>query len=173
MSNFRFNLLSFVYKLRDSFLAHKDILIDIGIKSGDNILDFGCGPGGFITAASELIGNNGRVYALDIQPKAIEKVQKIIKKNHLSNVSTLLSTGKIELNDESIDVILLFEVIHSLEELDEILRELYRKLKNNGILSVYDPTMNHNKLKSKMNEINLFEFYKRVNHRSDFRKKKN
>ena len=51
--------------------------------------------------------------------------------------------------------------------------KIYHKLKNNGILSIYDPIMNHDKLKSKMNEISLFEFYKRVNHRSDFRKKKN
>jgi len=48
--------MSFGYKFRDFFLPRRNILDEVGIKEGFHILDYGCGPGGYVAAASKLVG---------------------------------------------------------------------------------------------------------------------
>ncbi|MBA7670939.1 hypothetical protein ES703_79088 [subsurface metagenome] len=52
MSDCHFKFMSFGYKFRDFFLSRKKILDEVGIKEGFHILDCGCGPGGYVAAAS-------------------------------------------------------------------------------------------------------------------------
>ena len=78
--NLDFKLMSFAFKFRDFFLPRKNILKEVGIKPGFHVLDYGCGPGGYIIAAAELVGKSGKIYALDIHPPAIQTVQSIIFK---------------------------------------------------------------------------------------------
>ncbi|MDQ1279002.1 MAG: Class SAM-dependent methyltransferase, partial [Thermoproteota archaeon] len=42
------------------------VLFEIGVRAGHVILDFGCGPGTYTISTAKLIGNEGRVYALDV-----------------------------------------------------------------------------------------------------------
>ena len=62
-SDLGFRVMSFIFKLRDFFLPRKDVLKEVGIKSGFSVLDYGCGPGSYIIATTELIGESGKVYA--------------------------------------------------------------------------------------------------------------
>lgn len=55
------------------------------------MLDFGCGPGGYVPAVSEAIGASGKLYALDAVPLALEMVRKIVDKQKLENVKTIES----------------------------------------------------------------------------------
>jgi len=103
MSNFHFKFMSFGYKFRDFFLPPKNILKDVGIKRGFHVLDYGCGPGSYTIAAAELVGNSGRIYALDIHPLAIQSVQSIASKKQLTNVETICSNCKTGLQDNGVD----------------------------------------------------------------------
>ena len=47
-------------------LKPEPILKEIGLKSGDVVLDAGCGDGHFSVAASGIVGQSGRVYAADV-----------------------------------------------------------------------------------------------------------
>jgi hypothetical protein len=49
------------------------------------------GPGGYVKPVIDLVGESGRIYALDINPRAIQMVKKIIAKNLMRNVETILS----------------------------------------------------------------------------------
>jgi ubiquinone/menaquinone biosynthesis C-methylase UbiE len=138
MSNFAFKFMSFGYKFRDLRLPRMNILKEVGIKPGFSVLDYGCGPGGYITAAAQLVTESGKVYALDIQPLAIKQVQNIAKKQKIANVETILSDCATGLSDKSIDVVLLYDVFHGLSRPDEVLTELHRVLKPDGILSFND-----------------------------------
>ncbi|MCK4459385.1 MAG: methyltransferase domain-containing protein, partial [Methanosarcinales archaeon] len=77
-----FRIMSFAFRLRDIFLPRKNILKEVGIKPGLSVLDYGCGSGSYITAAAELVGGAGRIYALDIHPLAIERARRIASRNH-------------------------------------------------------------------------------------------
>jgi ubiquinone/menaquinone biosynthesis C-methylase UbiE len=138
MSNFAFKFMSFGYKFRDLRLPRVNILKEVGIKPGFSVLDYGCGPGGYTTAAAQLVTESGKVYSLDIQPLAIKQVQNIAKKQKIANVETILSDCATGLPDENIDVVLLYDIFHGLSQPDEVLTELHRVLKPDGILSFND-----------------------------------
>jgi len=107
-----------------------------GVREGQTVLDFGCGSGHFTVAAAQIVGQGGRVYALDIHPLAIKAVKKRVIKNNLSNVTTILSDRKTELPKDSIDVVLLYRTFYLVKDKERLLDELYRVMKPGGVLSV-------------------------------------
>jgi len=141
MSNFDFQFMSVGYKFRDFFLPRLDILKEVGIKQGFHVLDFGCGPGSYIVPLAKLVGESGKVYALDIHPLAIRKVKDIASKKRLTNVETILSDCQTGLPDNTLDAVILYDAFHHLSDPDMVLKELYRVLKPDGILSFGDHHM--------------------------------
>ena len=156
VSNFLFKLMSFGYKFRDFFLPPKNILKEVGIKPGFYVLDYGCGPGGYVIAAAELVGKSGKIYALDIHPLAIQGVQSIALRKALTNVETICSDCKTGLPDNSVDVVLLYDTFHMLSDPNGVLEELHRVLKPNGILSLSDHHMKESEIVSKVTNRGLF-----------------
>ena len=158
MSNFHFKFMSFGYKFRDFFLPRKHILKEVGIEPGFLVLDYGCGPGSYIIAAAELVGKAGKIYALDINPLAIQMVHNIASKKHLTNVETICSDCKTGLPDNSVDIILLYDTFHDLSDPNGVLEELHRVLKPGGILSFSDHHMKENEIVTKVTSKGLFRF---------------
>jgi ubiquinone/menaquinone biosynthesis C-methylase UbiE len=156
MSNLDFRMMAFTFKIRDFFKPRKDMVKEVGIKEGFHVLDYGCGPGGYVTAVSELVGASGKVYALDIQPFAIEAVRKIVAKKRLKNVETILSDCKTGLPNNSMDRILLYDVFHDLANPDGVLEELCRVLKPDGTLSFSDHHLKESEIMSGMTRTKLF-----------------
>ncbi|RZN33014.1 MAG: class I SAM-dependent methyltransferase [Methanosarcinales archaeon] len=136
--NLNFRIMSLAFGLRDTFLPRKKILDEVRIKPGFSVLDYGCGSGSYITAAAELAGDSGRVYALDIHPLAIKRARRIASRNQLANVKTIQSNCATGLPDNSVDAALLYDVFHKLSDPDSVLMELHRVLTPNGILSFSD-----------------------------------
>ena len=147
-----------------------EVVKEVGIKEGFKVLDYGSGPGGYVAPVSELIGQDGRLYALDVMPVALEMVKKIISKKKLQNVETILSDCKTGLPDKSIDVVLLYDVFHDLEDQDSVLRELYRILKTEGILSFSDHHLNEAEITSKITSQGLFRLLRKGEHTYSFTK---
>ena len=138
MSNSGFSGMTFLFSIRDLLSPRKKVLKEVGIRPGHRVLDFGCGPGGYILPTADLVGDKGRIYALDIHPKALERVEGIARKAGLENVRTIGSSCETGLDDASIDVVLLHDVYHDLKRPYEVLKELHRVLKQDGILSFSD-----------------------------------
>jgi ubiquinone/menaquinone biosynthesis C-methylase UbiE len=171
MSNFDFQFMSWGYKFRDFFLPRKNILEEVGINPGFHVLDYGCGPGGYIIPLAELVGESGKVYALDIHPLAIQRVQDIASKKQLTNVETILSNCQTGLPDNSLDAILLYDIFHHLSDPDEVLRELHRALKPDGILSFSDHHMKENEIESRVTNSGLFSLSRKSQRTYTFLKK--
>jgi ubiquinone/menaquinone biosynthesis C-methylase UbiE len=133
-----FKLMSWYFMLRDIFHPPKEILAESGVKSGMQVLDFGCGPGSYSLAAAEMVGDKGKVYALDINPVAVQRVQKVAEKRKLKNVEAILSDCATGLPDGSVDLVLLLDTFHELEKPQAVLAELHRVLKSDGVLSFND-----------------------------------
>ena len=172
MDNFHFRGMSFWFRIRDSFLPRKNILAEVGIKSGFSILDYGCGSGSYTIAAAQLAGKSGKIYALDIHPLAVQRVQSTASKKRLTNIETILSDCATGLPDESIDVALLYDTLHDLSKPDEVLAELHRVLKPNGILSFNDHHIKEeNEIMSKITDKGLFELSSKGKRVYNFSKK--
>lgn len=134
MNSFFFWLMSLELRFR-----HKNaprILAGVRIKPGDKVLDFGAGPGTFLLAAAKLVGMNGHVYALDIVPAAARKVTRLSQQEGITNLTTITSGCATGLPAASIDIALLFDILHMLSQPDAVLGELHRVLKPEGRLAV-------------------------------------
>ena len=98
------------------------------INKDDLILDYGCGPGTFSIKLSKLTNKN--VHSVDISKQFLEECEKSKKKYNSDNIKTQLIEGnKLPFNNDYFDKVLLFDVIHHLEEPEIALREIYRVLK--------------------------------------------
>ena len=157
LSNFHFKVMALTFRLRDFLIPRKKILEEVGIRPGFHVLDYGCGPGSYIADASEMAGISGKIYALDINPLAIQSVKRILLKRQLANVETILSDCVTGLPDSSMDAVLLYDVFHGLSEPDEILEELHRVLKPDGILSFSDHHMERKEIISRVTKKGLFK----------------
>ena len=161
MSNFPFQFMSCGYKFRDFFLPRLNILKEVGIKPGFHVLDYGCGPGSYIMPLAELVGKSGKIYALDIHPLAIQKVQDIASKKQLTNVETILSDCQTGLPDNALDAVLLYATFHHLSDPDMVLKELHRVLKPDGILSFSDRHMKEKEIVAEVTNSRLFRLLRK------------
>ncbi len=157
MSTLAFNGMSLMFKLRDFLFPRRDILGEAGIGPGFQVLDYGCGPGGYVTDAADLVGESGTVYALDLHPLAIQSVQDLAKKKRLTNVKIIHSDCETGLPDNSLDVVLLYDVFHMLCEPQAVLAELHRVLKPDGLLSLNEPHMTHKDITAGVTRGRLFK----------------
>jgi len=161
MSNLHFRLMAVFLKLRDLFLPPGIIVKEAGIKQGSVVLDFGCGPGNFTIAAAEMTGADGRVCALDIHPLAVKITEKAAARKGLRNVETIRSDCATGLKDKSVDVILLYDTLHMLSDKGAVLEELYRVLKDDGILSFSDHHMKENEIISGITSGGMFRLLRK------------
>ena len=160
-SDFYFKGMTFLFKIRDLISPRKNVLEEVGILPGYHVLDYGCGPGSYITPLANLVGESGQIFALDVHPLAVQKVQRIASKKRLANVDTIQSDCQTTLTDKSMDVVLLYDILHELKEPDKILKELHRILKQDGILSLSDHHLKDDEIQSRVIEKGLFKFSKK------------
>lgn len=149
-SNLGFSAMALMFKLRDLLSPREEVLKEVDIRPGSQVLDYGCGPGGYVAGTTARVGKSGTVYALDIHPLALQHVQRIASKNHLPNVQTIHSDCRTGLPDDSIDVVLLYDTYHALNDPDAVLAELYRVLKPDGTLSFSDHHLSEDEILSRV-----------------------
>lgn len=137
-SNIDFRCMSFFFKIRDKFHPPIKKIKNADIKQGETVLDYGCGSGSYSIPAAEIIGPTGRLIAADIHPLALEKVRKKAKKIGVNNIETIQTDCDTQLEDESVDKIICFDVLHGISNKDDIIKEFHRVLKSNSILSFDD-----------------------------------
>jgi ubiquinone/menaquinone biosynthesis C-methylase UbiE len=138
MTNLHFRLMALNLLFRDMIHPPEAMLAEAGVKAGLHVLDYGCGPGSYALPAAQVVGITGRVYALDVHPLAVQRVQRLAVKKGLTNMHTILSDGMANLPDAIIDVALCYDVFHELREPEKVLAELHGVLKPDGILPFSD-----------------------------------
>ncbi|SNQ62560.1 class I SAM-dependent methyltransferase [Candidatus Methanoperedens nitratireducens] len=121
---------------RIQFLNPDSILDRIGLDREMILADLGCGTGFFTIPASLRVK---KVYALDVQQEMLDILQDKIKKQKIANIETILSEeSSIPLPDGSVDVLLMANVFHELEDRSAILKEGKRILSSRGKLAIVD-----------------------------------
>jgi len=118
-----------------------EFLQKIGIKTGQSVLDFGCRVGHYTIPAAKVVGDEGIVYAVDKEQQALNELQQKAAHLNLKNIRVISTSGRIQidLESDSIDVVLFYDVLHYHEkkERKKLYAEAYRVLKQDGFLSVY------------------------------------
>ncbi|MEA3490242.1 MAG: class I SAM-dependent methyltransferase [Candidatus Omnitrophota bacterium] len=117
----------------------------IGIREGQTLLDFGCGEGFYTIPASKVVGKNGKVYALDKDNAALDKLKRKIGQGNVKNVELINEGTKIPLKDNSVDVVLFYDVIHlvgknnrsTVKDRMKFYKAIRRVTNENALVSVY------------------------------------
>jgi SAM-dependent methyltransferase len=137
-----------VRKYMDPKVLALELLRKLGIRPGQTVLDFGCGPGTYVIPAAEIVGKEGRVYALEKDYKALDELMANARRAGIHNIERIDSSGdmNIDLEKGSIDVVLLFDVFHShyfqeRSQRGKLLAEIQGVLKRDGELLVYPKHM--------------------------------
>jgi SAM-dependent methyltransferase len=101
-------------KLRDTLRDTEGL---IKLESGQSIADIGCGPGRMLTTFADIVGPDGTVWAVDVDPNAIEFIEYRLERSEefygkqYGNINTVVSSfSDIGLPDDSIDWAWLQEV---------------------------------------------------------------
>ncbi len=116
---------------------------ELNLQEGISFLDVACGRGAYCLAASEIVGETGRVYGVDLWVEGIELLKAAAEEKAAGNIKAFVSdAGKqIPVDDRSIDVCLMATVLHDFVEdkIDQaVLPEIVRVIKLGGILAIME-----------------------------------
>jgi ubiquinone/menaquinone biosynthesis C-methylase UbiE len=126
-----------------------------------SVLDFGCGPGGFSIAAARIVGPEGHVYALDVNPRALDAVRRAAGRAGLDNLSCLPAEELKTFPERCIDVVLLYDVLHDIPDPGPALAGLHRVIKPDGILSVSDHHLDEARILAAVGSAGTFDLASR------------
>lgn len=119
------------------------VLNAIGLKEGDIFLDAGSGDGYMSIAASPIVGDKGKVYAVDIYEESVNILKNEIKKKKIRNIIPIIAdiTEEIPIEEESIDKCYMANVLHGFvenNEVDKAMKEINRIIKPQGTFNVIE-----------------------------------
>jgi len=120
----------------------RPVLDRVGIRPGACVLELGPGPGLFTVEAARRLRPEGRLIAVDIQPKMIAQVEKRVREAGLTNVETHVADAyHLPLENESVDSAFLVTVLPEIPDQSCALAELHRVIKPGGLLSITEEFM--------------------------------
>ncbi len=126
-------------RLRRWLFNPKRTLQGAHIRTGQTVLEVGCGPGFFTLDAARMVGGEGHLIAMDPLSDFVGTLAEKVRRARLDNVEIIqrdaLETG---LDSDSVDLVLLFGVVpFPTLPLDRLLPEMHRVLKARGSMSVW------------------------------------
>jgi ubiquinone/menaquinone biosynthesis C-methylase UbiE len=111
-----------------------DLLLEnLPISPGDKVADIGAGTGFFSLKMARLVGTEGVVYAVDIQPEMLDIVKDRSEEQKLKNVRRVLATAdNPRLPENELSMALFVDAYHEFEWPREVMSRLYTSLKPGG-----------------------------------------
>lgn len=113
------------------------LLEALHVKPGQTICDLGCGNGFYTLQLAKLVGDQGKVFAVDIQPEMLHLLDERAKAEEVTNiepsVGSQVDTG---LAPQSVDLILLVDVYHEFSHPHQMLSAMRRALKPGGRIAL-------------------------------------
>jgi len=152
MSDFSFRGMELLFRVIDFVYPYIDKRVQrFGIRPGMTVVDYGCGPGRYTTRFTHLVGEKGRVFAVDIHELAIEAVKKRIEKQGLKAVTTVLAKGYDSgIPDGVADIVCAIDVFFAINDPTAFLKELRRITDAEGFLIIDDGHQSRKETKRKI-----------------------
>lgn len=106
------------------------------------VADFGAGSGYYSIALAKLVGENGRVYAVDIDPELLLKIKTSALEHRLTNIDLLQGDIETEegsgLKSDSIDRGIVSNILFQIQNKQAVLKEVFRVTKKQGKVLIID-----------------------------------
>jgi ubiquinone/menaquinone biosynthesis C-methylase UbiE len=140
MSDLGFRLMVAAFRLLDTFFPYIDRRVrGFGLAPGMAVVDYGCGPGRYSLRFARLVGESGRVFAVDVHPLAMEAVRRLRVRYGLANLEAVLARGyDTGLPSGLADRVCAIDMFFSVRDPGAFLAEVDRLLKPQGLLLLDD-----------------------------------
>ena len=130
---------TFDNRLRE-MIHNPDIILGKYVKQGFTVLDIGPGKGFFTSKLTDLVGDTGKVIAIDIQEKMLDAVQSRVRKyGRIERLQTRLCTNDSPQISERYNFANVFWMYHEVSNKLQFVRELYEKLDSEGCVLISEP----------------------------------
>lgn len=120
------------------FLNPDEVLQQIDLREGMLVGDFGAGSGHFAVAIAKIVGNYGKVFAVDVRDASLDAVKSRARMANLTNINTtkanLETVGGTGIPEGSLDYVILITVLSQSNKKEDILKEALRTIKREGKL---------------------------------------
>ena len=123
---------------RDSWQRPGEVFDALGVKPGHKIADIGCGSGYFTFRLAARVGNEGKVYGVDIDPDVLNKVKLRKEREKLQQVEPILSTSADPRLPGGLDAVLIVDTYHEFREYDVMMQAVFHAMKPGGRLVIID-----------------------------------
>jgi predicted methyltransferase len=134
---------------RDKWQRPQEVMDVLGIKTGSEVADVGCGSGYFTFKLAERVGQEGRVYAEDIDEEGVAGIRRRAEDERLTQIQSLVGVADDpRLPAASLDVVLVVNSYHEWREYNKMLRHLLEALKPGGLLAIIDGVVDPGKPRS-------------------------
>jgi len=111
------------------------ILADLALRPAMTFVDIGCGEGFFALPAARIVGETGRVYAVDGRDEAIRRLNRQAAREGLNNISSRVGEAEDTiLCERCADIIFLGIVLHDFRDPHRVLTNARKMLKPSGQL---------------------------------------
>ena len=111
-----------------------------GIKKGMHVLDLGCGSGAFTPFIARTVGEQGKVYALDIQADMLKQLERKLSRpenKDIKNIKLIKGNAyELPFEDGSLDLVNMVTVLQEIPDRKKALQEVKRVLKSGGLFAV-------------------------------------
>jgi len=109
------------------------------IPEGGTVVDLGAGVGYFTWRLAKAVGETGKVIAVDIQPGMIDRLRETLEERGVTNVEPVLgSEENPNLPENAVDLVLVVDVYHELQQPEKTMEYVRRSLKPDGRLVVIE-----------------------------------
>ncbi len=115
------------------------VVDSLKLEPGNSVADIGAGSGYFSVLFSKRVGEKGKVYAVDVEPKMVDYVKARVEKEGLKNIIPILS--KLDdplLSAGSLDVAFICDTLHHIGNRPAYLGLVAKGLKSGGRLAIVD-----------------------------------
>lgn len=117
-----------------------DVVRALNLGPGDTVADLGAGDGYFVSYLAAAVGPDGAVYAVEVDPEVVPELEKTISDEKLENVEVVVGGYRDpKLPDGTLDVILIVNTYHHIEDREEYFRNLQQDLAPGGRVAVIEP----------------------------------
>jgi len=117
-------------------------ILSMYIERGQTVLDLGCGSGIFTIALAKLVGETGRVIAVDVQDEMLQMVRKKAAKEGLESRIITYKSGQNRIGiSDRVDFALAFYMVHEVPNTEAFLKEIASLLKREGRLLIVEPKL--------------------------------
>jgi ubiquinone/menaquinone biosynthesis C-methylase UbiE len=124
---------------REIWVHHEALAALAGPRPGSTVADIGAGSGFMSLAFARLVGPEGTVYAVDINPALLEHAARSARAAGLTNLRTVVcSERSVDLPDRSIDLAFICDTYHHFEYPASTMRSLHRAMRPGGQVVLVD-----------------------------------